>query len=77
MARDGTKTGGRKKGSKNQRTHALDKAAKNGKLPLDYMLEVMRDPEADCDRALLERLWGNKKRSPLGGPLRNRRERRL
>ena len=42
MARNGTKTGGRKKGSKNKRTLAVD-AAKGGKLPLDYMLEVMRD----------------------------------
>jgi hypothetical protein len=46
MARNGTKTGGRKKGSKNKRTLAVD-AAKGGKLPLDYMLEVMRDPTAE------------------------------
>ena len=42
-----TKTGGRKKGSKNRRTVALEAAAKKGKLPLDYMLEVMRDESAD------------------------------
>ena len=42
----GIKTGGRKKGSKNQRTAAAD-AAKAGKLPLDYMLDVMRDESVD------------------------------
>ena len=46
MARNGTKTGGRKKGSKNKRTLAGD-AAKGGKLPLDYMLAVMRDESVD------------------------------
>ena len=46
MARNGTKTGGRKKGSKNKRTLAGD-AAKAGKLPLDYMLQVMRDESVD------------------------------
>jgi hypothetical protein len=41
------KTGGRKKGTKNQRTQAIDDAVKKGgTLPLDYMLEVMRDAEA-------------------------------
>jgi hypothetical protein len=44
------KTGGRQKGSKNKRTIALDKAAQEGKLPLEYMLEVMRDPKADNER---------------------------
>jgi hypothetical protein len=43
------KTGGRKKGSKNKRTIAGD-AAKAGKLPLDYMLDVMRDPSVDWQR---------------------------
>ena len=43
---NGVKTGGRKKGSKNKRTLAGD-AAKAGKLPLVYMLEVMRDESAD------------------------------
>lgn len=43
----GKKTGGRKKGSKNQRTRDLDKAAaEGGLLPLDYLLNVMRDPDA-------------------------------
>ena len=40
----GKKTGGRKKGSRNTRTKILDEvAAKGGLLPLDYMLQVMRD----------------------------------
>jgi len=43
----GLKTGGRKKGSKNVRTKRIDAAAKKGKLPLDYMLGVMRNPKAD------------------------------
>jgi hypothetical protein len=43
----GKKTGGRKKGSKNQRTKELDEAAAKGIRPLDYMLEVMRDEKAD------------------------------
>jgi hypothetical protein len=46
MARNGVKTGGRKKGSKNKRTLAGD-AAKAGKLPLDYMLDLMRDESVD------------------------------
>jgi hypothetical protein len=45
MAR-GKKTGGRQKGSKNKRTRALDAAAQQGEVPLDYMLKVMRDPKA-------------------------------
>jgi hypothetical protein len=42
----GIKTGGRKAGSKNKRTVAIEKGAK-GKLPLDYMLGVMRNPNAE------------------------------
>ena len=45
----GTKTGGRQKGSKNKRTIAIEEGRK-GKLPLAYMLEVMRDPAADNER---------------------------
>jgi hypothetical protein len=45
MAR-GKKTGGRKKGSKNKRTVELEKAT-GGILPLDYMLRVLRDEQAD------------------------------
>jgi hypothetical protein len=45
----GRKTGGRKKGSKNKRTLAIEKAA-GGMLPLDYMLSVMRNSKADLRR---------------------------
>lgn len=48
----GAKTGGRKKGTPNVMTAAMkqDIAAAGGELPLDYMLRVMRDPEATFDR---------------------------
>lgn len=49
----GQKTGGRKKGSRNKinRTEQLRKAALEGaQTPLEYMLEVMRDPKADVYR---------------------------
>ena len=42
---------GRPKGSLNKRTRALVEAAQNGgELPLDYMLRVMRDPNAAAKR---------------------------
>ena len=41
------KTGGKRKGSKNKRTRELERVAKTGITPLDYMLKVMRDPKAD------------------------------
>lgn len=43
---------GRPKGSKNKRTLAQIEAvkAKNGELPLDYMLRVMSDENADQSR---------------------------
>jgi hypothetical protein len=44
------KTGGRKKGSKNKRIVELDKKASEGQTPLDYMLEVMRDENAESER---------------------------
>ena len=48
MAR-GRKTGGRQKGSRNRATEeARAVAAASGTLPLDYMLSVMRDPDADA-----------------------------
>lgn len=46
----GKKTGGRKKGSVNQRTKALDRAAAKGLTPLDYMLKVMRNTKAESGR---------------------------
>jgi len=42
---------GRPKGSRNKRTQALLEAAQvNGEMPLDYMLRVMRDPNAPPKR---------------------------
>src|SRR5271170_6984863 len=50
MAR-GRKTGGRKKGSRNRATAEARAAAEaTGVLPLDYMLLVMRDANADVKR---------------------------
>jgi hypothetical protein len=50
MAR-GFKTGGRKKGTANKVTSELKEAiAASGETPLDYMLQVMRDPDADPNR---------------------------
>ena len=47
----GIKTGGRKKGSLNKRTkEIMDKAAASGPLPLAYMLQVMRDEQAESQR---------------------------
>jgi hypothetical protein len=37
------------KGSKNKRTQELEKKAKEGITPLDYMLQVMRDESADAE----------------------------
>ena len=50
MAR-GRKTGGRQKGARNRATEeARAAAAVTGVMPLDYMLSVMRDPNADHKR---------------------------
>jgi hypothetical protein len=50
MAR-GRKTGGRQKGARNRATAEARAAAEaTGILPLDYMLSVMRDPNADDKR---------------------------
>jgi hypothetical protein len=50
MAR-GRKTGGRQKGARNRATEeARAAAATSGTMPLDYMLQVMRDPAADLKR---------------------------
>jgi hypothetical protein len=40
------KTGGKKKGSKNKRTREIELRSE-GQVPLDYMLQVMRDETAD------------------------------
>jgi hypothetical protein len=50
MAR-GLKTGGRQKGARNRATAEARAAAEaSGILPLDYMLSVMRDTDADAKR---------------------------
>jgi hypothetical protein len=47
----GKKTGGRKKGSRNKSTIVQEQElAASGELPRDYMLRIMRDPEADDHR---------------------------
>jgi hypothetical protein len=47
----GKKTGGRKKGSRNKATIALEQElAASGETPKDYMLRVMRDPKVDDHR---------------------------
>jgi hypothetical protein len=47
----GFKTGGRSVGTLNKRTEAmLDEIASTGETPLQYMLRVMRDPEASPAR---------------------------
>ena len=47
----GKKTGGRKKGSRNKRLVAEERAiAAGGELPLDYMLRIMRDPDTEPPR---------------------------
>lgn len=50
MAR-GKKTGGRVKGSINKKTEErIAEAAESGLMPLDYMLQVMRDEAAEKSR---------------------------
>ena len=47
----GKKTGGRRRGTPNRITAAhVAEIAASGVLPLDYMLEVMRDPDAEYAR---------------------------
>ena len=47
----GFKTGGRTAGTLNKRTQEmLDEIASTGETPLQYMLRVMRDPEAPAGR---------------------------
>ncbi len=47
----GRKTGGRKTGTPNKRTLENErKARESGLMPLDYALEVMRDPNIESDR---------------------------
>ncbi len=45
------KTGGRQRGTRNRRTlETIEKAAAQGPLPLEHMLKVMNDPNADNER---------------------------
>ena len=47
----GRKTGGRQKGSTNKKTReVIEKAEKEGVMPREYMLNIMRDESADPDR---------------------------
>ena len=47
----GKKTGGRRKGSRNKSTIALEQElAASGETPKEYMLRVMRDPKVDDHR---------------------------
>jgi hypothetical protein len=49
----GERSGGRKKGTPNKATTAAAikaEIAASGELPLDYMLRIMRDPNADDAR---------------------------
>lgn len=47
----GERRGGRKKGTPNKRTAAMQaEILATGESPLDYMLRVMRDPSADHER---------------------------
>jgi len=43
------KTGGKVKGSKNRRTKELDRITAEGKNPVDFLLEVMRDVEKSME----------------------------
>ena len=47
MARDGTKTGGRVKGTKNKKRPADEIVINAGESPLEFMLRMMRDEEVD------------------------------
>jgi hypothetical protein len=50
-SKTGERRGGRQKGSLNKRTEEVRReAAEGGMLPLDYMLEVMRDKQEDPRR---------------------------
>lgn len=71
---------GRPKGSKNKRNQEiLRKAHESGKLPLEYMLDVMRDPKTDAARRdemakaaapyLHARLASVSHSGPQGGPI--------
>ena len=57
----GHKTGGRIKGTRNKRTAAtVGNAEASGLMPLDYMLSVLRDDQADDAR----RAWAAREAAP-------------
>jgi hypothetical protein len=62
------KTGGRKKGTKNKRTITLEQAAKEGKTPLQFMLDTMRDDKVEmalrCDMAKASAPYVHARRAP-------------
>jgi hypothetical protein len=62
MSRGGKRDGaGRKAGTANVKTRELaDAAAKEGLMPLEYMLSVLRDEEADVK----DRMWAAEKAAP-------------
>lgn len=62
MSRGGKRDGaGRKAGTANVKTRELaDAAAKEGLMPLEYMLSVLRDESADAK----DRMWAAEKAAP-------------
>lgn len=62
MPRGGKREGaGRKPGAATERTREVaDQAASEGLTPLDYMLQVLRDPSVDIER----RDWAAEKAAP-------------
>ena len=56
----GHKTGGRIKGTRNKRTEAtVGNAEASGLMPLDFMLDMLRNSEDDADRK-----WAAKEAAP-------------
>jgi hypothetical protein len=61
----GKKTGGRQKGTPNKASAALaNEIAASGLTPLDYMLDVLRDENADPK----DRMWAAEKAAPYVHP---------
>jgi hypothetical protein len=57
---NGRKTGGRTKGTRNKRTEAtVSNAEASGLMPLDFMLDMLRNSEDDADRK-----WAAKEAAP-------------
>lgn len=62
MAHGGKRDGaGRKAGTANKKTREIaNKAAEEGLMPLDYMLSVLRNEQADAK----DRMWAAEKAAP-------------